>query len=96
MVILNIADIVRCESDSNYTTIFLNDQQKLTVAKTLKEFEDMLAEYNFFRVHNSQLINLTYVRSYNKGKGGTVTLKNGTVVEVSTRRKEEFLKKLNP
>ncbi|MBP7555140.1 MAG: response regulator transcription factor [Chitinophagaceae bacterium] len=95
MVILNIADIVRCESDSNYTTIFLNDQQKLTVAKTLKEFEDMLAEYNFFRVHNSQLINLTYVRSYNKGKGGTVTLKNGTVVEVSTRRKEEFLKKLN-
>lgn len=95
IVILNVSDIVRCESDSNYTTIHINDNQKLTVAKTLKEFEEMLTDYNFFRIHNSQLVNLNYIRSYNKGKGGFVVLKNGMTLEVSTRRKEEFLKKLN-
>jgi two-component system LytT family response regulator len=66
----------------------------LLVAKTLKEFEEMLADYNFFRVHNSHLINLAYIKSYNKGKGGYVTMMDNSSIEVSTRRKDEFLKKL--
>lgn len=90
-----VIDILRCESDVNYTKIYIQGGQKLVVAKTLKEFEEMLAEYDFFRVHNSHLINLAYVKSYNKGKGGSVFLHDGTEIEVSTRRKDAFLKKIN-
>ena len=92
LVFLEIADIIRCESDINYTTFFLKDKQKLVVAKTLKEFEEMLVEYNFFRVHNSHLINLPYSKSYNKGKGGFVTLAHNSPIEGSTRRKDDFIK----
>jgi two-component system LytT family response regulator len=91
---INIADIVRCESDINYTTIYFNDKTKLMVAKTLKDFEELLANHSFFRVHNSHLINLYFVKSYNKGKGGSVKLTDSTEIEVSSRRKDEFLKKL--
>ncbi|MEP7319074.1 MAG: LytTR family DNA-binding domain-containing protein [Panacibacter sp.] len=94
LVFLQVNDIIRCESDINYTTIFLKDKQKLLVAKTLKEFEEMLTDYQFFRVHNSHLINLSYVKSYNKGKGGSVSMTDNSEIEVSTRRKDEFLKKL--
>ena len=66
----------------------------LFLAKTLKEFEELLGDYNFFRVHNSHLINLDYIKSYNKGKGGTVSMTDGSEIEVSTRRKDDFLKKL--
>ena len=91
---LQVNDIVRCQSDINYTIIFLKDKQKLTVAKTLKEFEELLIDHNFFRVHNSHLINLFYIKSYNKGKGGTVVMADNSEVEVSTRRKDDFLKRL--
>ena len=94
IVLLEISDILHCESEINYTKIFLKNKQKLLVAKTLKEFEEMLSDYNFYRVHNSHLINLAYIKSYNKGKGGSVTMEDGSEIEVSTRRKEEFLKKL--
>lgn len=92
--LLPVIDIVRCQSDINYTTIFIKDRPKLVVAKTLKEFEEMLEEYNFFRVHNSHLINLAYVKSYRKGKGGSVTMMDGLEIEVSTRRKDDFLQKM--
>lgn len=93
-VFLKVSDIIRCESDVNYTNIFLHDRRKLTVAKTLKEFEEMLTEYNFFRVHNSHLINLAYIKEYNKGKGGYVSMVDGSEIEVSSRRKSEFLKRI--
>lgn len=93
--LLSVIDIIRCQSDVNYTTIFLKDKQKLVAAKTLKEFEEMLAEYNFFRVHNSHLVNLAYVKSYNKGKGGSVSMIDNSEIEVSTRRKDDFMKKLS-
>ncbi len=92
---IQVSDIIRCESDINYTTIFLKNKEKLLVAKTLKEFEQLLQDCNFFRVHNSHLVNLAYVKSYRKGKGGIVCMQDNTKIEVSTRRKDEFLKKLN-
>ena len=88
--LLPVIDILRCKSEINYTTILMKDRLKLVVAKTLKEFEEMLSGYNFFRVHNSHLVNLAYVKSYHKGKGGSVILIDGTEIEVSTRRKEDF------
>lgn len=94
MLVLAVSDIIRCESAINYTTIFMSDRQKITVARTLKEFEDMLTEYNFCRIHNSHLVNLAFIRTYNKGKGGSVTLSDGTQLEVSTRKKDDFLRKM--
>lgn len=92
--VFQISDIVRCESSINYTTLYIKDGRKLTVAKTLKEFEDMLTAYSFFRVHNSHLINLNYIKAYNKSKGGFVVLTDNSVIEVSVRRKDDFFKKL--
>jgi len=91
---ITVNKILRCESDINYTTIFMLNKQKLTVAKTLKEFEELLSDYNFYRVHNSHLINLAYIKHYNKGHGSFVTMEDGSEIEVSVRRKDEFLKKL--
>ena len=89
---LEISDIIRCEADVNYTTIFTKDNKKIIVSKTLKSFEILLANCNFFRIHNSHLINLSYVKKYTRGKGGYVTLTDNSTIEVSTRRKDEFLK----
>jgi len=94
LVFTPVSDIVRCESHVNYTTIFLKNKQHLLVAKTLKEFEELLGDYDFFRVHNSHLVNLAYVKRFNRGKGGYVTMTDDSVIEVSTRRKDHFLKKL--
>ncbi len=94
-VFLEIMDIIRFQSHSNYTTIHLKDDQKITVAKTLKEYEDLLSDYNFYRVHNSHLINLAYIKKYNKGKGGTIFLSDQSEIEVSMRKKEGFLKRLS-
>jgi two-component system LytT family response regulator len=91
---IQVGDIIRCQADVNYTTLFLKDRKKLTVAKTLGEFEHLLENSNFFRVHNSHLVNLAYIKSYQKGKGGLLTLSDLSQVEVSTRRKEEFLQRL--
>lgn len=89
---VKIADIIRCESDNTYTTFFIQDQRKILVSKTLKQVEEMLEDYGFFRVHNSHLINTSYLIEYLKGEGGQVKLSDGSVVDVSRRRKEEFLR----
>ncbi len=89
---LEVSDIIRCEADVNYTTIFTKDGKKITVSKTLKSFEALLAHCHFFRVHNSHLINLDYIKKYTKGKGGYITLSDNSTVEVSTRRKDDFLR----
>ncbi|HET7118486.1 MAG TPA: LytTR family DNA-binding domain-containing protein [Hanamia sp.] len=95
LVFLEIMDIIRIQSHSNYTTIYLKDHQKLTVAKTLKEYENLLSDYNFYRVHNSHLINVAHIKKYNKGKGGIILMSDQSEIEVSSRKKEEFLKKLS-
>jgi two-component system, LytTR family, response regulator len=87
-------EIIRCEADVNYTHIFLKGGRKLTVAKTLKEYESLLAGHGFFRVHNSHLVNLREVKFYNKGKGGFLILKDGSEVEVASRLKEALLRAL--
>lgn len=94
LVFLEINDIIRCQSQINYSIIFLKDQQKITVAKTLKEFEELLSDFNFYRVHNSHLINLAHIKKYNRGKGGTISMTDHSEVEVSSRRKDGLLKKL--
>ena len=89
---IRIRDIVRCASDKNYSTLFLQDGQKLMVSKTLKEISKMLSEYGFYRVHQSHLINLRYFERYDKqGLAGKVILSNGDKLPVSSRRKEGLM-----
>ncbi len=94
-IYLKIKDIIRCQADSNYTHVFLQNDNKITIARTLKSFEELLEEFNFYRIHNSHLINLDYVIKYTKGKGGYVTLTDKSTIEVSVRRRDEFLKRLS-
>lgn len=94
IVFVPVSEIIRCHADGNYTELHLAGKKQMVVSKTLKEFENLLADYSFFRVHHSDLVNLDYVKSYNKGKGGYLMLDDNSSVEVSSRRKEELLKKL--
>jgi two-component system LytT family response regulator len=92
---IKVSDIIRCQSDINYTHIFLEGNKKITVAKTLKHFEDLLEQYHFFRTHQSHLINLSHIDKYVKGKGGYVLMSDGTHIEVAVRRKDDFMNKLS-
>jgi len=93
LIFMPVQNIVRCESTGNYTKIFFIDKKHLLVSKPLKEFEELLSEIDFFRIHNSHLINLQQMSSYIQGEGGYALMSDGTQVEVSRRRKAEFLKK---
>jgi two-component system, LytTR family, response regulator len=86
-----IRDIIRIESNSNYSRIVLLEGRSLVVPKLLKDFESLLRGYRFYRVHNSHLINLTHVTKYLRGDGGQVMMQNGDMVDVSRRKKDEFI-----
>jgi len=92
--VVEIKQLVRCEASENYTNIFIEGKNKIMISKTLKEFEEMLSVYGFFRVHQSHLINLQYVDYYEKKGSGNVRLKTGESIPVSVRKKESFLKAL--
>ena len=91
---VRINDIIRCESDNNYTIIYLHTAEKVVVTHTLKEYESLLKSESFVRVHQSHLINLNYVDQYIKGDGGTVIMSDGSEIEVSRRKKDLFLKSM--
>ena len=91
-----VETIISCESDRNYTVLFLKNGQKIIASRTLKEIEEMLDDYSFARVHHSHLVNLNEVEKYMKGEGGYLLMSNGTTVDVSRSRKEILLKKLQP
>jgi two-component system LytT family response regulator len=84
-------DIIYCRAEGSYTTVFLKDKQSCLVSKNLKDFESLLAESGFCRVHHSYLINLLHVQKYVKGEGGYVLLTDGHHVDISRRKKDEFL-----
>lgn len=92
LLFFNISDIIHLEAQSNYTVIHFSNQHKITASRTLKDFEELLPQDIFFRPHHSHLINLNYIKRYIKGDGGQIELQNGTYVDVSRRKKDEFLK----
>ena len=103
MIALSLADsiefvpvqsIVRCESDSNYTTFYLKSGEQLIVSRTLKEFDELLAPHGFLRVHQSHLINMSEIKSYVKSDGGYIRMKDGATVSISRQRREITLKAL--
>lgn len=92
--IVTINDIIRCESNVNYTCFYFSSGKKMLVTKTLKEFEDLLSDQGFYRVHQSHLINTRYIREYVKTEGGHLILNDGSLVPVSTRKRPEVMKML--
>lgn len=84
-------DIIRLEADSNYTHIILTNTKKITIPKTLKDYEELLSEFGFIRIHNGHIINLQFVEKYIKGKSGYVVMKDGSTVEVSQSRTKELM-----
>ena len=88
--VLNVADIMYCKADDNYTEIYINDK-RIVVSKTLKYFEDTLADFSFARVHKSYVVNVNEVVKYVKGKGGSVILSNGKELLVSASKKKDLL-----
>ena len=89
--VLNTSDILYCKADDNYTEIYLNNNKKKLVSKTLKYFEEALNGASFARVHKSYLVNVNEVIKYMKGKGGSVVLSNGKEIMVSASKKSDLL-----
>ncbi|MEO8085211.1 MAG: LytTR family DNA-binding domain-containing protein [Bacteroidota bacterium] len=92
MTILRVNEILYLKSDRQYTIFYLKSGEKIMTSKNLGEYEELLVEHNFFRVHHSSLINLGEVKKYIRGEGGTTVMSNGEEIDVSKRRKESFLK----
>lgn len=92
--LIPVKSIVHIDSSSNYSKIFFEDGKTMVVTKLLGDFEEILQPYNFFRVHNSHLINLSWVKKYLRTDGGQVVMKTGEVIDVSRRKREEFIRLL--
>ena len=90
--IVKVNEIIRCKADNNYTEIYLLNGKNHIISKTLKFYEDLLKEMDFVRVHKTHLVNIQYVKKYTKGKGGFATMQDGAEVEVSSSKKENFMK----
>ena len=91
VLFVEIGNIIRMESDGNYTSVIMTNGDKHMVTKQLGEYEDILNENGFFRIHHSNLINLNRIKKYIRGRGGYVVMEDGSSVDVSARRRDEFL-----
>lgn len=95
--LFEISDIIRCESEDNYTKFYIKNNKPILISKTLKEYEELLTEHGFERIHQSHLINLQYLKSYIKKDGGYVVMGDQSHLPISQRKKErlqEILKTL--
>ena len=92
--LINIDDIIHIEADSNYSIFHLANKETITVSKVLKEYEEILPEQQFVRIHKSSIVNLNYLKEYNSKNGMEVILKNGEKIAVSRRRASDFAEKV--
>lgn len=92
LLFIELDEIIRCESAENYTNFYLKSGKKILVSKTIKYFEELLSDHNFFRVHRSHLINLDHIEKYVKGEGGYAIMSDESSVLISRRKKEPFLR----
>ncbi|REJ82405.1 MAG: LytTR family transcriptional regulator [Bacteroidetes bacterium] len=94
LLFIPISDIIRIQSDRNYTDFYLTEKRNVVVTKSLKEFEALLSESGFIRIHHSHMININHLVKYIKGDGGYVIMSDQSKVDVSRRKKEDFLQLL--
>lgn len=95
MYVVSVSSIMRCEASDNYTTFYLMGQPPIIVSKPLKEYDELLTPYNFLRVHQSHLVNIQHVQQFNKRDGGSLTLRDGSEVPVSSRKREIIMEVLS-
>ena len=88
--LFEISDIIRCESEDNYTKFYLKNNKPVLISKTLKEYEELLTEHGFERIHQSHLINLAYLKSYIKKDGGYVVMSDNSNLPISKRKKDRL------
>jgi two-component system LytT family response regulator len=91
LTFISVDDIIRCEASGGYTTFFMKNGEKILSTKTIKEYEELLPPDTFLRIHHSHIVNLRYIKKYHKGRGGYIEMDGKVTIEVSTRRKNEFL-----
>jgi two-component system LytT family response regulator len=92
--LLDLNNIISCESDDNYTCVYTTDGDKILVSKTLKEYDNLLAGCGFYRVHKSYLINLAHIKRFEKQDGGYIILTNDLKIPVASRKRDEMLELL--
>lgn len=92
--IVDVTDVVYCQSDNSYTTFFFANSEEIIVSKSMKEYEELLSAFNFFRPHTSYLVNLNYVKKLDKSDGGFLILKTGKEIPVSQRKKARLVQVL--
>ena len=93
-VIVKLEDIVYCQAERSYTVFHFNNSKAMTSSKPLAEYDQLLGDADFLRVHKSFLINLQHVKEYQRGEGGMAIMSNGHEIEISRRRKDVFLERI--
>lgn len=91
LTFVNTMDIMYLQSDGSYTFCYLQDGSKIYLSKNIGEFENMLPEQQFCRVHNEFIVNISYIKQYIRGRGGYLILKNEKMIDVSVRRKDDLM-----
>ena len=91
---ISLSEVIRLEANGAYTVIHLQDKGKISATIPIKEYEELLPEAIFFRIHHSHIINLNKIKSYQKGRGGYVTMEDNSFIEVASRRRESFMQRL--
>ena len=92
--VVSVKDIVRCEANDNFTDFHFVSRPRMMICRTLKFYEQVLADSGFMRVHKSHLVNMDYIKKYTRGKGGQLTMNDSSVIDVSPNKKEELINKL--
>ncbi|HLO79543.1 MAG TPA: LytTR family DNA-binding domain-containing protein [Chitinophagaceae bacterium] len=92
--VVELKDIIYCEASGSYTNIYFTDGSNICASKPILEYEELLADAGFVRIHKSYLVNIIHIREYLRGEGGSVVLNNNMELEVSRRKKELFLSKI--
>lgn len=95
LIVADMQDIVRCEGEGNYTTIYFSNRPKIVESKTLKHYQQLLDPQLFFRIYQSHLVNLRHIKEYQSGRGGAVLMSDGARLPVSRDKKQDFIKKLH-
>jgi two-component system LytT family response regulator len=95
LIFLNVSDIMYCKASGPNTNVYAVNNKIFTTSKPIGDFEEILPEKIFFRIHNSYLVNINYITKYTKGRGGIVEIQNGIKIEVAARRRDDFLSRFN-
>ncbi len=92
--VVEIEEIIYCEANSNYTNLYFTSRAPICASKPIHDYEELLSDCNFVRVHKSFLVNLEHIKEYLRGEGGSIILSNGNEVEVSRRKKDLLMNKM--